>query len=46
VSAAFLCLGGALAVAWGENKVWKCITVGASVPLIISGMAYGHKGRA
>ena len=39
ISLVFLILGGAVAVAWGENNALKCIWVGASVPLIISSFA-------
>jgi hypothetical protein len=36
VSLAFLALGGAFAVAWGENSALKCLWVGGSLPAIVS----------
>lgn len=39
ISVVFLALGGALAVAWGENNPVKCVWIGASLPVIISTFA-------
>jgi hypothetical protein len=41
VSVMFLCLGGAFAVACGENSQLKCLWVGASLPAIVS--AYSNR---
>jgi len=35
----FLALGGCFAVAWNEDIAWKCIGVGSSLPMIVSGLA-------
>ena len=35
----WIAIGGAFAVAWGEENPYKCIWVGASLPVIISGLA-------
>lgn len=39
VSSAFMGLGGALSIAWGDDNPLKCIWVGASVPVIVSSFA-------
>lgn len=39
ISVLFVALGGAVAVAWGENNPIKCIWVGVSLPAIITSFA-------
>ncbi len=36
ISVFFLGMGGAFAVAWGEDNPFKCLWVGMSLPVIIS----------
>lgn len=40
----FVALGGLFAVAWGDDNPWKCLWVGASLPVIISGLAIQAPG--
>jgi hypothetical protein len=39
ISVVFLALGGAVAVAWGEENPVKCLWIGMSLPVIISTFA-------
>ena len=39
ISLVFIALGGAFAVAWGENNPLKCLWVGVSLPVIVSSLA-------
>jgi len=47
ISLLFIALGGCFAVAWNEDKAWKCISIGASLLMIVSGLAFStERGRA
>lgn len=36
ISGALVAVGGFLAVAWGDNTLWKCVGIGLATPVIIS----------